>query len=162
MRHYLTALAALTLMSCGGPDEGEVTTADGKAEYTVDADGRDSEIRFTDTDGNETVINSGTAVEAELPDGFTVYPGARIVSNTTMSGAQGAGSLVSIASDDPLDEVVAFYRQQAEAAGVEIEMEMKNGEAVMIGGESPDGLFFSFNASPEGGGTSGVLMAGRQ
>ena len=162
MRISLVALPFFALAACGGPDEGTVETTDGTAEYSVDETGGDTQIRFTDNEGNETVLNTGTEVEASLPDGFSVYPGASVVSNTTMSGGNGNGALVSIQSDDKPAEVIAYYRQQAEAAGIDIQMEMQNGQATMIGGESEDGLFFSFNASPEAGGTAGVLMVGQQ
>ena len=162
MRKFMTIGAAAALAACGNPADGTYETEDGTAEVDIDDDGGNSEVRFTDNDGNETVVNTGTDVEAELPDGFTIYPGAEVLSNTTIDGAQGTGSMVSFSSSDAVDKVLAHYKREAEAAGIEIQMEMTAGDTKMIGGESGDGKFFSLNATSEGSGTGGVLMVGSQ
>ncbi|QZH75199.1 MAG: hypothetical protein JY451_00760 [Erythrobacter sp.] len=162
MRTIGTGLAAaLLLAGCGGSDSGTIETEDGTVEYDADQSGDEAQIRFTDKDGNETVINSGTDVAASLPDGFTVYPGAQVASSSVMSGADGQGSMTVMTSSDSPEEMVAHYRQQAEAAGFVIEMEMTTNDTMMIGGEGPDGQAFSFNASRSGEESSGMLMVGR-
>lgn len=160
MRNLVIGAAALLLAACGGSDSGSSESEDGRAEYDVDRDGGDAEIRFTDNEGNETVIKSGSDVEAALPDGFTLYPGAEVVSNTTISGSEGNGVMVSISSSDPVEKLAAHYKSQAEAAGIDIQMEIKSGDTQMLGGEGDDGRFFSFNVSSEGDGSSGMLIVG--
>lgn len=162
MQKFTIGAAAILLAACGGSDSGTVETEDGTAEYNIDTDGDGAEIRFTDNEGNETVVNSGSDVEADLPAGFSVYPGAQIVSNTVMSGADGEGVMMIMTSSASAEEMVAHFRQQAEAAGIQIQMEMNTADSRMIGGEGPDNLFMSFNASESGGETSGMLTIGRQ
>ena len=162
MRKLLAIGGTFALAACGGGDTNTIETEDGTAEYTVDGADGDAEIRLTDNDGNETVIVSGSDVEADLPDGFTIYPGASIVSNTVMSGADGEGMMVSLNSSASPEELAAHYRSEAEAAGFEIQMEMKAGDALIIGGEGPDNSFFSLNASTHGDESTAMLIVGRQ
>ncbi len=162
MRKLLAITATLALAACGGSDTTTIESEDGTAEYSVGDNDGDAEIRFTDKEGNETVVATGSNVDAELPNGFSIYPGATIASNTVMSGGQGEGTMIGLKSTASPDELAAHYRGEAEAAGFEIQMEMKSGDTVMIGGEGPDNGFFSFNASPEGDGASAMLIIGKQ
>ena len=160
MRRLLIIGGALVLASCGGSDTTTIETEDGTAEYEVDGDGG-AEIRYTDDEGNEAVITSGSDVDAELPAGFTIYPGAEVVSNTVITGNDGEGSLVIMTSNASVEDMVTHYRGQAESAGIEIGMEMTAGESRIIGGEGPNGEMFSFNASNSDGQTTGMLTIGR-
>lgn len=152
---------ALSLTACGSADEGTIVTEDGETvDYEVDGDGSDAEIRITGDDGEEMVINSGSGAAVDLPDGYSLYPGATVVSTTTMSQADGQGSLLIMQSDASPGEMVTFYRTQAENAGVDIAMEMNSNGTMMIAGESEDGGTFSFNATPSEDGTTGQLVVG--
>ncbi len=55
--------------------------------------------------------------------------------------------MVSLASEDSPADLVAFYRRQAEAAGVAIELDLQTDALTMIAGEAPDGTHFAFQAS---------------
>lgn len=159
MRKFVICAAVLALAACGG-DSGTVETEDGTVAY--DTDGGGTEMRLTDDEGNETIINSGSNVDVDLPAGFTVYPGAEVASNTVMNGAQGQGNLVIMTSSASTEDMVTFYKQQAETAGIDIQLEMNTADSRMIGGEGPNGLFVSFNASEsENGETTGMLTVGR-
>ena len=89
------------------------------------------------------------------------YPDAQVVSTTTMNQADGQGALLIMQSDSSPEQMVTFYRRQAEAAGIEIGMEMNSNGNLMIAGESEDGATFSFNASSSGEGTTGQLVVGQ-
>jgi hypothetical protein len=162
MRKFSLGIAALLLAGCGSSDSGTVETEDGTVEYDVERGGGEAQMRFTDDEGNETTINAGADVAASLPDGFTVYPGAQVASSTVMSGNEGQGSMTVMTSSASPQDMIAHYRRQAEAAGFAIEMEMTTNDTMMIGGEGPGGQSFSFNASPSGGETTGMLMIGRE
>lgn len=162
MRTLFIIGGTLALTACGGSDTNTIETEDGTAEYSVDGAEGDAEIRFTDNEGNETVMTAGSDADAQFPDGFSIYPGASVASNTVISGSEGEGNMIAITSSASPEELAAHYRAEAEAAGFEIQMEMNSGDTVVIGGEGPSNSFFSFNASPEGGGTSAVLMVGRE
>lgn len=161
MRNFTAAFAvAILLAGCGGPDEGSYETEDGTS-VDYEADGDDSEFRISGEDGEEVVINSGPGSQVDLPDGFSLYPGSTVVSTTTMAQADGEGTLVIMQSDSTPEQMVTFYRQQAEAAGIEIGMEMNSNGNLMIAGEDDQGATFSFNASSAGGGTTGQLVVGQ-
>jgi hypothetical protein len=64
-------------------------------------------------------------------------------------------------SDSP-DKVAAFYRKQAEAAGIKIEMEMTINGGQMIGGKGEGGKMFSLNATDNDGKTGIQLTAGTE
>lgn len=150
------------LGACGGPDEGTIDTENGETVvYKADGDGGDTSIRISGEDGEEVVINSGTGTAVDLPDGFSLYPGATLVSSTTMNQTDGRGALIVMQSDASAQDMVEFYRNQAESAGIRIQMEMTTNGSEMIGGESDDGGTFSFNASPSEGGTTGQLVVGQ-
>lgn len=166
MRKLAICAATVLLAACGSSDDDSdftVETEDGTAEYDVDRDGDGAEIRFTDGDGNETVINTGgSGGEVNLPAGFTLYPGADVIMNNTMSGSTGEGVQLMMRSSDSADDLLAHYRGEAEAAGIEIGMEMNTADSKVIIGEGPDGLSFSFNTSEADGETTGMLTVGRQ
>lgn len=159
----ILSAAALALASCGSSDEGTIETADGESvDYEVDRDGEDVEIRMSGDDGEEVVINTGSDSNVDLPGDYTVYPGAEVLSSATMNQSDGQGSLVIMQSDASPEDMVTFYRRQAEDAGVEIQMEMTSNGTRMIGGETGAGGTFSFNASPGADGTTtGQLLVGQ-
>lgn len=163
MRNIIAAFAvAVLLAGCGGTDEASSETEEGTiADYDLDSTGGDAEVRISGEDGEELVINSGSGTQVDLPDGFSLYPGSTVVSTTTMAQADGQGSLVIMQSDASAEQMVTFYRRQAEAAGIEIGMEMNSNGNLMIAGESDEGATFSFNASSAEDGTTGQLVVGQ-
>lgn len=156
----VSAIAVLLLAACGPDQSGSITTDDGEVNYEVDQDGEETSIQITGPDGTEMSMNIGSDSDVDLLPGFTIYPGAEVISNTVINQNDGQGILVSLKSSDSVEDMVSHYRQQAEAAGVAIAMEMKTGEMQMVGGESEGGLTFSFTATPAEGGSSGQLMLG--
>ena len=98
---------------------------------------------------------------AALPGGFTPYPGAQEVSRSSISQNGQSYTLLSLQTDAAPEELVAFYRQQAEAAAIPISLEVSANGLHQIGGESPAGLNFSFTANGAGGQTSATLAIGQ-
>ncbi|MGF1550655.1 MAG: hypothetical protein ACFBQW_09060 [Sphingomonadaceae bacterium] len=160
----LTTLG-LCLAACGGDEvSGTFEDEEGRqGSYTVDRDGQRTDMKIRTEEG-DIDIRSGPEVTAELPEGFSLYPGARIVNSTVMrgdaSGQEGA-MLVFTSSASP-EKLISYYRDQAEDAGIEIQMETTAGGSRMIGGEGPDGLSFSFSANEAGDETTGTLLIGRE
>ena len=155
---------ALALAACGSETSGTFEGEDGETgEYTIDNSTGETTATIKTDDGTAT-MRSGSNVPVDLPDGFSLYPGASVVSNTVVKqGAGGSGTLVMMTSGDSPEKIAGFYRQQAEKAGIEIQMEMTTNGAQIIGGESGDGLTFSIMASPDGeGGTSAQLTVGKE
>ena len=66
-----------------------------------------------------------------------------------------------MSSDASPQEMLEFYRKQAEAVGAEITLEADKGGRVMLAGKGKDGLGFTFNAGPGDGKTVAQLMIGQ-
>ena len=157
----ITGALVLTLSACSSEETYTLEGEDGETgEFTIDADSGESNFSIETEDGT-MVMRSGSDVPVDLPGGFNVYPGAKVVSNTTVNQAGGSGSLVTMSSKDSPEEVAAYYKSQAESAGIKIQMQMSTNGMQMAGGESEDGLTFSIMASPEDDGTTAQLTVGR-
>lgn len=154
--------AALMLAACGSETSGEFTTENGEnAEYTIDKDSGETSMTITGEDGTAT-MRSGADVPVSLPDGFSLFPGSTVVTNTVVNQPDGQGNMVMFETDAPADKVIAHYREQAMAAGFDIQLEMNANGTQMIGGErKSDGATLSVTASAsEDAGTSGQLIIG--
>ncbi|MDY7097546.1 MAG: hypothetical protein SXU28_05355 [Pseudomonadota bacterium] len=150
----------LMLSACSSETSGTFEGEDGETgEYSID-EGTGEASATIETEAGTATMRSGSTVPVDLPAGFTLYPGAEVVTNTVVSQGEGQGALLTMTSSDSPEEVAAFYKQQAEKAGVEIQMELSVNDGKMIGGASPDGLTFSINASPSPEGTSAQLAVG--
>lgn len=159
-----SALGALcfALAGCGSESSGTIDGENGeRGEYTIDESTGETKATITTDEGTAT-LRSGADVEVDLPDGFTAYPGANVVSNTVVSQAQGSGAMLFFETDDSPAEVIAFYKRQAEAAGVKLQLDASINGGSMIGGESEDGITFSVNANPGEERTSAQLIVGRK
>lgn len=153
---------ALALAACGSETSGEFTTADGKnAEYTIDKETGETTMTVEGPDG-EATLRSGAAVPVKLPDGFSLFPGSRVVTNTLVNQPDGQGMMVMFEAGAPTEAVIAHYRDQAEAAGFDIQLEMNTNGTQMIGGERKrDGSTLSVTASPgDGQTTTGQIIIG--
>lgn len=138
---FWASAAALLLAGCGGSD----------AEVPVDTG-----------DGEQVLVRSGERASGGLPDGFSLYPDATIVTSTQVKSSDGSGTLIVMTTDASPVEVIAFYRDQAEAAGVTIANEANMNGMMLIGGEDPDGVAFTASASPGGDGQTSIqLSAGK-
>jgi hypothetical protein len=107
-------------------------------------------------------LRSGTDVPVSLPQGFSLFPGSKVVTNTVVNQPDGQGTMVVFEAQAPADTIIAHYREQAKAAGFEIQLEMTTNGTTMVGGERKgDGSSLSVTASPgEGGTTTGQLIIG--
>ena len=96
-----------------------------------------------------------------------LYPGARVDGAPTLAdGVGGPGGIVAFTVDADPDQIVAFYKQRAEAAGLVSVMGMNQGDTHAYGaaGSGETAAALRVVASPtEGGGVSVLLTwsAGR-
>lgn len=158
--YVLAGTAALLLAACGSETSGEFTTEDGEtAEYTIDKDTGETSMTVKGKDG-EATLRSGANVPVSLPDGFTLYPGSTVVTNTVVNQPDGKGTMVTFEVDAPADRVVAHYREAAKAAGFEIQLEMNTNGTMLVGGErKADGSSISVTAT-SGEPTTGQIIIG--
>lgn len=153
---------AVALAGCGSENSGTIEGENGETgEYTIDRATGETSATITTDEGTAT-LRSGAGVAIDLPAGFTGYPGATIISNTVVNQSQGSGAMLFFETEDSPEDVVAFYKRQAEAAGVKIQLNASMNGSSMIGGESEDGLTFSVNANPGEERTSAQLIVGRK
>jgi hypothetical protein len=166
MRIITTAIlggSMMLLAACSSEKSGTINTDDGTAEYRVDQSTGETSMTITTDDGKAT-MRSGTDIPISLPKGFSLYPGTKVLSNTVVNQPGGSGSMVLFESEARAEQVLAYYKQQAEKAGFKIELEANMGGTVMIAGKrEADGGTFSVNASPDDEGkTTGQLIVGSE
>ncbi|MEL7446611.1 MAG: hypothetical protein AAGK02_12495 [Pseudomonadota bacterium] len=154
--------SSLALAACGGPDtSGTFTTEDGETgEYRVDSDSGETTATVETSEGTAT-LRSGEDVPLDLPDGFSLYPGAKVVSNTVVSRGEGKGSMTIIETSDSIADLKSFYRKQAEDAGVDIGIEADINGGAMLGGESEEGQSFMLMINRDADVTSATLTVGQ-
>ena len=154
------AFAAL-LAACGSETSGEIVTGEGETgEYTIDRASGETSASIETPDGTAT-MRSGANVPVDLPDGFSLYPGAKVITNTVVDHADNKGNMVTFETGDSPKKVAAYYRKQAEAAGIKVQIDATINGGSMIAGDDGKGLSFSINASETEGTTSAQLMIGR-
>lgn len=159
MRKIIIATAATAMLAaCGSPDEGTIETEDGEVAYNVDNDGDSVEATFTGPDGEVARFESGPGAAVEMPGGFTVYPGAEVVMNQTVTTNDGGGSILVMTASASAEEVIEFYRRQASEAGIDIASEINTNGTRVIGGEAEDGTALSVSAIPSGDGSTQIQL----
>ncbi|MGB3712209.1 MAG: hypothetical protein WA985_11015 [Erythrobacter sp.] len=158
----LALIVAATLAACGSDasDADSEGAANTSTDYTIDSDTGEERMTISTPEG-DIAMRSGTDVPIDLPDGFDIIADARITSNTVVDQADGKGAIVGFESDATPDEVMRYYREQAEAAGIDIEVDLTVNDGRVLGGRNGSGTTFSLNASPIEGGTRAQLVVGR-
>lgn len=131
----VAGILAGLVAGCGPDQSDSFATQEGEGRYTVDTKGGETRLEVDTAEGTATV-RSGANVPVDLPAGFSVYPGATIV-NSSMA-AQGEGRVASIMmqTGNSMDEVIAFYREQAERNGVSVENETSSPRLRAFAGRS--------------------------
>ena len=130
-------LAVLALAGPGASDMlGAGDTGPGtKTEQTIDPATGETRITIPQKDGIAT-LRSGPNIPVTLPDGFSLFPGARVVGNSLVTRTGGAQNmLVTFDTDAPAAQVIAHYREQAKAAGFAIALEAETGDTFILVGE---------------------------
>ncbi|MFM7377807.1 MAG: hypothetical protein ACKO1O_06720 [Erythrobacter sp.] len=154
--------AALLLAACGSETSGDFETADGKnAEYTIDKETGETSMTIESKDG-ESTLRAGANVPVSLPEGFSLYPGSKVVNNAVVNQPDAQGTMVAFEVDAPADKVVAHYRDAAKAAGFEIQVEVNtNGTQLVAAERKSDGSGLSVTATTgDDGKTTGQITIG--
>ncbi|MBX7482496.1 hypothetical protein [Qipengyuania qiaonensis] len=155
-KHLATIPAAvLAIGACSGdtPDSRNIDAPqriDPPDSYDIDSATGETRARHTDGDGTTTIMRSGAKVPVRLPAGFALYPDVKVTDNTWVEQSDGLLVLLDFESDASVEDLVAYYREQADTAGIEVATSLQTGPMTMIGGENGDGTSFSLTATRGG------------
>lgn len=149
MKRAIPIALALALVACTGDNEVSASdteqgaaTSDGECEATVE---------FTGTRNEELAIISCDEEGNSLTQkGYTLFPGATVNSTTTIQGDGRDGVMMMISSDAPLADLVAHYRAEGEAQGIQFQNEVVNANFASLMGMTPDGNTLFLNGAREG------------
>lgn len=150
-RSTMILAATLLLAACGSAEE----------QAPAPQQPAESSISITGDDGKQVQVAGGDEAVAALPDGFTAYPGAQVVSSTAISTGTGGGVILVMQTDDSVAEVIDYYTTQATAAGVRLDGQVTTQSNTLIGGEGEGGLAFSASAAAGPDGTIVQLTVGK-
>lgn len=164
--HLLTPLsAALLLAACGDGSSGTIFGEDGeRVDYAIDDAGDGSDIvtsKITGPEGQVVERQEGSDVPVQLPDGFSVYPDAKIVNNSVTKMGSASGTTLILESEASPSEIAAFYKDQAEKAGMEIkiDVEMDTSHAVAADRDSDNTKLTASARRDEGAETTTVMLS---
>ncbi len=151
------ALVCLCLAGCDNRSKAEQTPAPPPLAAP-------SEQAATPAAEAPTPVETAEAVPAApgAPDYAALYPGAALDQPATIAdGPDGAGGLVTFTTAASPDEVVAFYRNRAEAAGLSSVMGMNQGDARAYGaaGGQNGATNLQVVAAPGEGGETSVQLS---
>lgn len=162
MRRLILPMAALvSLSACGSETSDGFTTENGDSgEYKIDADTGEATATIKTEDGTAT-FRTGADVPVELPAGFSLYPGAKVTSNSRFDEDGGNKVvLLKFESEDSGEDIAAFYRAAATKAGFEILIDATMNGGTLITGENKKGRVFTLSTSSEERVTSAQLTTG--
>ena len=88
-------------------------------------------------------------------------PDAPSTNSPRVEQADGLLVLINLETAAPLDELVGYYRNEADAAGIDVATSLQSGPMTMIGGENGHGTSFSLTATRDRDTTRAQLSIGR-
>ena len=110
-------------------------TADGE-EVTVDiSEAESGTVKIESSDGEGFALTTGAAVTGEIPDWVPVYPGSEAENRGTMKTADSINGNFTLKTDDPVAEVLDYFRNQLKEVGFEVTVNTYSGsdsEGAMI------------------------------
>lgn len=161
--------AAVCIAGCTpGTDAPKAAAAEAANAATVAAAASDTAAAGADI-ADARAARMAPAVEAPdaRPAFAAIYPGGVVEGDPlNVDGAAGRGGLVTFTTSADPAQVVAFYRERAEAAGLQSVTSMNQGEARAYGAAaqkpgaapSPTGASVQVVASPSGDGATSVQL----
>ena len=160
IRLFLPLAAALALAACGSES---ASTDEPEIRASIEQTGNDGAMtaQIRGDNGQTIDIASDPAAPVNLPDGFTLFPGAKVTSNTSMAMGEGNAAIISFDSASSPERIVAHYRAEAEAAGIPVTAEVSAGDTRSIAGDAENGDSFQLSVEPSRAGSTATLMVGR-
>ena len=160
----VAVLIMAVLAGCGGNERRQTIVTDkGKAEITTRDDGQATTMNFTGSQGEQASITAGDGARwpSDWPDFAPAYPGAKVLSSMAANGKDGKGGMVSFTTGDSAEKVIAFYRAQAQSAGIgTVATAEAGGSRQFSASDEARGRSLNVSATSEGGATQVALLAG--
>ncbi|HEY0111957.1 MAG TPA: hypothetical protein VGB59_02265 [Allosphingosinicella sp.] len=160
------AAAFLLLSGCQGELDANEVEADSNAQASAEGKAEEGRISIK-APGFDLAINLPKQLATEASrnnDSKIIYPGATVAGLHVAAGAaegKGAGSEVEmrLSTADPVDRVLAWYRDPARAEGFTLDqVERAEGGYLLTGTQKRDRHPFKLRLLPKaGGGTDGRL-----
>ena len=148
MRPIAPILAILILAACGergergGREQGLEPATDDHPELTAG----EERTRIAATGEAPATLRSGPRIPVMLPRGFTLYPGAEVVSNTVVERGGMRRMLLVFQTPDPMEKVILYYRAEARAAGMMVAFDLAGPDRASLGGTMGSGAEVAISA----------------
>jgi len=154
--------ACIAFAGCGRSDNNKtVTYSSQNGNVTVSSSGNGEHMVIQSDNGKASVeINTNGLGHVDLPPFAPLYPGAKVISSVTGADKNGSrGSEVTFTTSAAPGDVIAFYKQRADGAGLTQTMNMQEGNAMMMAA-SKDKKSVTITATKSGDGTQVLLIWG--
>ena len=110
--------AALSLVACGKSDTKTYTDDKGNSVSVTTNNGSGNDGHMTITGSNGEKVEIGTGASAKMPSDLPLFPGATVTASFSGQGKDGSGGMVAFHTTASPADVIAFYKQKAEASGM--------------------------------------------
>ncbi|WP_292227652.1 hypothetical protein [Brevundimonas sp.] len=159
-----TAAVLFCVAGCSDRADKPETSSDAALNAPTAAPAASDMTTQPETGSGVAAAPSAATVTPALPGApayAALYPGAELDGRPAIgAGDAGAGGLVTFRTSASPDEIVAFYKERAEAAGMRSVMGLNQGDARAYGaaGEANDGPRLQVVAAPGDGGATSVQL----
>ena len=109
--------------------------------YVFDPASGATRASVTSANGQVTRLSAGRGGVIVFPPGFTLFPRGELIEHVAVSTEDGHRVLLTMTSASPVLELAAYYRAEAVAAGIAIDVEIESDNAATLAGNG-----FSFHA----------------
>lgn len=149
----LLALAFLTTFRVAPPVPAQVEEPVAlPGRYHFDPETGAIRASVTAADGSVTRLTAGRGGPIVFPPGFTLLPGAELIEHVAVLTDGGSRVLLTMTSARPVAEIAAYYRAEAKAAGIAIDVAIATDDAATLAGEG-----FSLHVRRTGGASRAQL-----
>lgn len=133
MHRIASPFALLLLTACGGPG-GQEPAPQSTPNIEPKLTTGEERTRIAAKGQTPATLRSGPRVPVVLPRGFTLYPGAEVVSNTVVERGAMRPMLLVFRTPASIEQVMLYYRAQARAAGMTVEVDLAGRGRASLGG----------------------------
>ena len=175
LRRWQVALLFLILVAGGAalfhvtrtgpPQRGIVRQKPPVGAYSIQRDGEGRTDFAMQTERGRFGLRVGSDALADMPYGMPLYPRAQLRDSASITGdgADTTGRIVRFRTKDAPAKVVAFYREEARRALLQVATDERIGSSFVLAAAYPDGRDGGFQLTVTGareGGSDAMLSSG--